>query len=636
MLQTIRDWVSGWLAVVFFILLIIPFAFWGINYYFGQGGEVVAAEVNGSTITLRDYQRGLQNLRQRLRELTRAAPAAEQETYLRRQTIDNIIVRELLRQADAELGLRISDAQVRAAIEQVEYFQGEGGFDQKAYESNIAIMGLSPGGFENQVREDMMAEQLQNALVESAFVTDSEVRRVSRIREQTRDIRYALISADAIKESIEVSDGDVRKYYDGEDREYMEPEGVRLSYIELSLDKLADEVPLNEDDTRRYFEDNRPNYSVAEQRNVRQLLVPLTENATEEQVKQAQSRAGELWQQLNGGATMEEIADRQKEQSGMPVEFSEFGLLTRGVLEPEVEEAAFSMNEGERSQPVKSKSGVHIVEVSAIKGGETAPFEGVREDVERDYRRSRAEERFFELADQLATLAFEHPDTLEIAAEELGLTIRNSELISRDYKGTDILGDAKVLAAAFGAEVLQNRNNSELIELDNNRAVVLRVSDHLAARKKPLDEVRDSVVTRIKYERAREQTQNRGQEIVEKLRSGIAAADVAVEYGLEWREAPSVKQDDPNLNRAILRAAFSTGHPQAGATIHDGVSLGTGDYAVVSVMGVRDPAPDALKDEDLKAVRAELLRNYLVGIWTGFLSQLRREAEVIVYEDRIQ
>ena len=78
MLQTIRDLVSGWLAAAIFIMLIIPFAFWGINYYFGKSGDVVAAEVNGASITLRDYQRALQDLRQRLQSIATAMSPAEQ------------------------------------------------------------------------------------------------------------------------------------------------------------------------------------------------------------------------------------------------------------------------------------------------------------------------------------------------------------------------------------------------------------------------------------------------------------------------------------------------------------------------------------------------------------------------------
>ncbi|MBI2994721.1 MAG: SurA N-terminal domain-containing protein [Gammaproteobacteria bacterium] len=636
MLQNIRDLVSGWLAAVIFVLLIVPFAFWGINYYFGTGGEVVAAEVNGSPITLRDYQQSVQDLRQRLRDLVTGMSPAEQDQFLKKRALEVLIHRELLNQADAELGLRISDAQVRGTIESVPYFQGDAGFDPNLYQSNIRAVGLSAAGFEAQVRKDMMAEQLQTGLIESAFVTDAEARRLAGIRGQRRDIRYAVLSADALKENIAVAEEDVQKYYETRGDEFMDPERVRLAYIELSAEAVAGEVTATDDDLRGYYEDNHANYGLAEQREIRQLLVTLPEKAPPAQVGKAKKRAEAIVGELNGGKSMQEIATGQDLESDTGVEYSEFGFLTRGVLEPEVDEVAFALKEGERSNPIQSKFGLHIVQVTRLKGGETGAFEDVREQVDRDYRRAEAEKRFFDRADRLATLAFENPDSLDTAAEDLGLTLRESELISRDYVGTDALGNPRVMEAAFSDDVLREGNNSELIELDNTHAVVLRVLEHVRQQKKPLDQVREQAVTRIKIERARDQIRARGEAVRARLKGGAVFGDVASEFGLEWIEASGVRMDDPNINRAILREAFSLGTPASGSAVFGGVSLGTGDFAVVAVTGRHDPKPDALDDRDVKAVRDELRQNTGTRVWRNYIDELRRTADVVVFEERIQ
>ena len=636
MLQTIRDLVSGWLAAAIFIMLIIPFAFWGINYYFGKSGDVVAAEVNGASITLRDYQRALQDLRQRLQSLATAMSPAEQDVFLKKRTLETLIERQLLHQADAKLDLRVSNDQVRSTIEGVPYFQGESGFDAKLYQSSIGAMGMSPARFEAQVREDMLAEQLQSALIESAFITDTAARHLAQIRGEQRDLRYAVLSADAGKDKISVSDSDVQKHYDEKGPEFMEPERVRLAYIELAADTMTSDVEITEDALRQFYDENRANYGMVEQREIRQLLVTLPEKPTPAQVEKAEARADEILQELDGGKSMEEIATGQDPKSGTSADYSEFGFLSHGVLEPAVDEAAFALKEGEHSKPVRSKFGIHIVQVTRIKAGETKAFEEARSDVEKDYRRKEAEKRFFDVSDRLAALVFENPDSLDKAAEELGLKIQESGLIGRDYSGSDVLANPKILAAAFGEDVLHNGNNSELIEVDNTHAVTLRVLEHVAQHKKPLADVREQVVTRIKFDRAGAQTRAQGEAILKKLKGGAAAADIAAEFGIEWHDAQGVKLDDPNVNQAVLRAAFSTGRPSAGATLYDGVSLGTGDFAVVAVTAVHEPSPDALDDNAVKAVRDELRQNDGTRVWANYITDLRRTADVTVYEDRIQ
>ena len=146
MLQTIRDKVQGWIATTIVLLLIIPFAFWGINYYFDGGAEISVLSVGDRDVPLRDYQRALQNLRQRWVAATEGKIPVDDEV-LKKQTVDSLINRELMSNAAMDLGLRISNEQVRSAIEGVDGFRGANGFDRIVYESAIAPNGLSPPTF---------------------------------------------------------------------------------------------------------------------------------------------------------------------------------------------------------------------------------------------------------------------------------------------------------------------------------------------------------------------------------------------------------------------------------------------------------------------------------------------------------
>lgn len=632
----IRDWISGWLAVVAVALLIIPFAFWGINYYFGQGEEITAASVNGADITQRQFQRALQNVRQRWQAAGGGALSPDEEKRLKLQTLEGLVDLELLGQSGSKMGLRVGDDDVRRVIESLDAFQGENGFDTSLYESRVSLLGLSSAGFEQQVRDEMGTEQMQSALIESDFTTDDEVRNLAQLRAQSRSFWYAILPADAVKEDIEVSEPDVRSYYDEHSELYLTPEQIRVAYIELSLTDRAEAVSVSEEDLRRHYEENRSSYGMEEQREVRQLLVPLPDGARAAAVEQAKSVASGVLEKLRAGTSMKDLVESDNQSAKSILEYSEFGFLGRDILEPEVEKAVFSMNEGAFSDPIQSRFGIHLVQVVSIRGGKVDPFENVRDDVENDYRRAAAEKQFVELSDRLVTLAFEHPDSLEPAAEDLGVPVRESEMFSRQQTAGELLSNPKIQTAAFSEEVLQNRNNSDLIELDSERAVVLRVSDHVPEQRQPLDEVRARIVTRIKFERGRDLMIARGEAILARLRTGVPRDGISVEYDVVWQEAREVSLDDPGLNRAVMRTAFRMSRPRDGQAEYAGVSLGSGDYAIVALEDVTQPATDSLAIEELDAVRAEMKRTSAQGTWARFLADLKQHADVEIYQDNIQ
>ena len=627
--------VKGWLAFVIVGLLIIPFAFWGINYYFDQGGELSAATVNGEDISLRDYQRTYQSIRQQWQSISGGNFQEGIDAMLKQQAVENIVQRELLKQTNKDVGLRVSDAQVRKTIDSIDYFRGIDGFDQRLYESALSQLGFTPASFEAQIRQDAMADQLQSAVTGTAFVTDDEVFRFASLKNQTRDISYTIFSSNELKETIEVSDEDIESYYQKDNSEFQEPEKVSISYVVLSLDKISEAISVDESDLLAYYEANKAIYSVEEQRKIKQLMVSFPDDSSDADREKTEAIAAEIHGFLSAGQSFEDVANQYLDKEDVSVEFSEFGFLTRGILEGEVDETAFALAAGEFSQPIRSEVGLHIVSVDEIKGVETSGFDSIREEVENDYKSGEAEKRFYDLSDQLASMAFEQPDTLEVLSTELELEIQNSDLFSRNQPGAGIISDPKIVTASFSDEVLLNGNNSDVIELDENRNVVLRIKQHQPEMKKPLAEVRERILTRIKYERASEQVRKQGEAILAEIREGKDKAEIADKHALEWQEATGVKRDDAGIDRTILTTAFRLASPKDGQVFSGGVSLASGDYVVVRLNAVQEPARDSFETEEISAIRAQLERLQANSNWALFLKDIREEAKVTIYSESL-
>ena len=634
MLQCIRDQVKGWLAVVIFTIMIVPFAFWGINYYFEQSGGVVAIDVNGEEITLADYQRAYQDLRQQWQSISGAPVEEETEALIKQRATQELIQTALLNQAGNKAGLYVGEGEVWEIIRQIPQFNDDQGFNMAQFELAANRAGLTPAGFLGRIRQDMAIDQLRNALFATDFVTQSEVSAYSGIVHQTRDFSWSILSSDELKETIEITDEQVQSYFEAEGR-YMDPEKVRIAYLVLSLGKVAEDVYLEEGELESWFSDNRHNYEVEETRKVRQVFIKLPEEPSGTVVDEMKAKADELYALIRDGEDMEEVVVNQSGEHGDAIEFSEFGFLTKGALEPEADEVVFSMAAGEFSEPVQSAIGFHIMAVDEIQGGAEAALDEIRDEVEQDLREEKAAQQLYELTDRLSVLTYENPDTLDIAAEELGLQVQKSDFISREDPGVGIVSEPGVVETAFYEEVLLEENNSELIELDNDRYMALRVLEHRLPMKKPLEDVRDEIVIRLKYEQARDRTRERGEAILEQLQQGRSKEDVALEFAVYWNNVTGVTQDDETINRAVLRTAFRAGVPEAGQPLYDGMSLGTGDYTVVIVNSVTDADPDAIDEEEQDVVRSQLLQANTASAWMEFNGNLRANADVTVYEETL-
>ena len=630
MLQNIRNWVTGWLAVVIIVLLIIPFAFWGINYYFGQGGDIIAAKVNGAKITLQDYQRAYQRLREQWRSA--GADLANQEEKLKQQTVDTLVDRLLLSQLKRDMGLSVSDSQVRQTIMQINAFQGADGFDNSLYAQYLSAAGYTPVTFEAQVREDMTTEQLQAGLIESDFVTRSAVERIARLNNQTRDFDYTVIALDSVAADIKITDSEISQYYDAHDKDFMDPEKVRVAYLDLSRDEIARQVTVTDQDLHDYFQTHKENYSVQEQRKVDQVRVSAGKKPTDQELANAQARAEVLKKELQSGKTIKAIAEESAadKDSKLSVDVSEFGYLAKGILDTTADSLAFSLEKGKVGGPVLDGNGYIVLLVEDIRGGQVSSFDEVRDQVEKDYRNNEAEKRFYELADKLATLTFEHPESLEVAAEELKLPIRKSDYFSRSGGDSDLLKNPKVLAAAFSDDVLHNGNNSDVIEMGQDRDVVLHVIDHHTPRLKPLPEVRDEIVKTLRFDKGKARTEAIGQEVLQGLGQGTSESDLAARYALQWKSAADARRDAVDVNRAVLRKVFSMGRPQPGKPLLGGTSLGSGDYVVVSLKQVKDVG--TLAYDDIKPVRTQLERLQATSGWMQLIDSLRDDASIHIYK----
>jgi peptidyl-prolyl cis-trans isomerase D len=634
MLQSIRDRAHGLIAAVIIFFLIVTFALWGIQSYLNATSDVTVAEINGEELTLRAFQWGYQQYRRQLQ--TALGEQLEirdlDQEAVKRQALQALIDEELLRQLASSEGLRISDEQIAAAIRSIEAFQEDGEFSNALYERRLDLMGMNPSSFERQLRSDMLAEQIRQGIAESSFVTESEMDKIERLEAQERDFRYAIIAAEPLKESIEISDEEVKSHYEKSRDRYMTPELVRVVYIDLSLENLAKLIAADDTLLRAYYEQNRDKYTAVEERSANHILVRVDRDAGAEEVEAARTKASEYRELALSGKSFEEIAREHSDDAGSRAEGGDTGFFRRGVMAPEFDKSVFSMQPGEISEPIRTDFGFHIIRLNEIRAGGLKPYEQVVAEVERDYRLEEAQEFYYEQADQLATLAYENPDTLEAAAEALNLPVQQSEFFGRSG-GDGLFARKEIIEAAFSPEILYEGLNSAPLELDDNRIVVLRNIDHQVSELRPLEEVRQSIVEELTAERAKAIAYERGRALLERLRAGESSDSLAESEHLEWVTAEGVDRRSPEVGRAIVRTAFTLRRPEAGTAVYAGVAVGTGDYGIIELTAVHDDARDveSKSDDGDRRLREQLALLNGRRDWQEFMKSLEANADVTTH-----
>ena len=626
LMQKIRNWTSGWVAGAILGVVIITFAVWGINFA-DQGSEPIVATVNGKDIKLRQYQQAYNNFREQMQKYTGKSLAPGEEKLLKKQTLDKLIRDEIVNQASIDHGLQISNATIRSTIRNIEMFGGEDGFDRSAYEIGVMQMGMTPAIFEYQLRLELMANQMQSAVTNSTFVSEKEAVWLTRISKQTRDLSYVVLLADELKDSIEISDDEIEEYYGKNNRGLSEPEQVKIAYLELSVEKLAEEIEAAEEDLLAYYDNNKDKYDVKEQRKVNVIDIKLSPEAEDKEVELASSKAEKIRALIASGISFTDIAEKHDDGLKPDMLVSEHGYLVRGVLPKEIDEVVFSINEGELSEVTRTDRGLHIFRVDGIKGGAKNTYENVKEVVEKDYKNSEAEYKYFDLADKLVTLAYEHADTLEVAAEEIDIEIQESNYFSRN-NATGLFAEPKVLVASFDEEAIKSGQNSEAIELNNNHIVVLQVLEHLSAEKKPLEAVKEQITQILKSEQASKMQQEKGQKILEQLKQGSVLSHVAESHEFEWTQANAVTRDDVSVNRKILRTAFKLGKPAENDFTFGGTEIGKEDYVVIAVSKIG--YPDTLQDEDIDKTKETLLQSKANDEWSLMVDELVDKASTSI------
>ena len=635
MLITIRERASGVIGWTVAGVIILVFAVWGIGSYFEGVSEIIVATADKIEINQQTYQQAMSDRRRRLVQMMGRNVDAElfSSTAFKRQVVEELIDTTLQNETLHASGFRISDAQLAALIQNTAVFHTDGQFDRDRYELLVQNSGMTIQGYESYQRQQGVVDQLVRGLGQSAIVSTNSIDKAWKLLDQRRIASYTTLEFDNFLDDIQVSETAIEKEYQANLDSYFKPASIQVDYLKLSVEDLGTRLDVDEADILRMYEDNPDRYRQPGSRSASHILLKVDSDATNAQIDQVRQRASEIVARARGGESFASLAEVNSDDKGSAKRGGELGVIRPGTMVKPFEDAVFVMGEGEISEPVRTQYGFHVIRLDRITESRVQPLDQVRSEIEAEVRRLRAEEQFNELAEILGSTVFEQPDSLEPAADHLGVKVMRSEWFTQDA-GTGIAEFQVVRDAAFGNEVLIDGLNSELIEIDQDNLVAVRKVDYRARRQLDLNEARDGLEKRLRAVEASDKMEKAGEDLVARLKSGADWDELLIAHKLARVRLPETTETllEP-LEQVVARVVYAALVPLSGQIAYGGERISPARYAIYRLERVEFGDPASASEEDRLGVEKILSSRRGGEMVIGWRQGLRKVAKVQINEE---
>jgi len=592
MLMQIRERATGIFAYIIVTLIIIPFAFWGIQEYFTGGNQVNVAEVEGYEISVQEFDARLKDQRRYLRDLLGDQAEdffGEEDADLKDLVLNQIIQDRLLTQEIDEQGYRVTDNRIYQRLQSIPQFQVNGQFDNETYQRMLTTQRRNAVEFESQIRREEAINQYRGSVVYSAFLPSEEKYNYAALQQQKRSYEYFRVTVS--EDQIEVSEQAIQDYYQANQSQFSSAAKVKLEYLAIQQQSLAEGFEISEQDLKDEYDNEPQRYRTQELRHASHILFKLNEQATDLQIEQAFEKAQQAVQRLDDGEDFGLIASTLSEDNFADKNNGALGLLSRTDIDnPEFINKLFSMDSGETSDPIRTKLGVQIIKLGEIVKPVQRTFDEVKAQINSEMRSQLAQTEFVRRAEMLQELSYEFPDNLDKAAEALELNVQSTDWIQSD-SGDGIAQNAKVRASAFSEDALMNRYNSDLIEIDEGYVAVIRVVEHEPEQVQDLHEVSAHIKAILASRLAIQQAETMGYSLLEKLKAGEISMQQAAD-GADIIQETSVQRNSQSPDQQILKFVFTVKAAASEQPVYAGTMVDS-EYVLIQLNSVEKPEADA-------------------------------------------
>ena len=580
MLDSFRTNMRG-IALGIVIVIGAIFAFSGTGSLLTVANIDTAIVVNDVNVSENDVVRAILNQKnQILSENEGLDPAVLSDEMMRPGAIEQLITQELFKQASIGQNLTLSQQDITNIILGIESFQSDGKFDQNMYRFAIQRQGYTSAMFGDVLKNDAVVQQLVAGISSTAFTTNTELSALAGVTEQRRDYYYLRLPIEGIEKAVQLPDTQIAGYYENNLDVFTTAPEVRIDYIELNSDLLMDASAVTENKVLARFEEEVGNRDMAESRQAAHILLS---ESTAEVVEEIQAK-------IDAGVEFTVLAKDYSEDFGSAESGGDLGYTSGETFPEAFEKALAGLEVGQISGPVNTDAGTHFIKLLDVQQ-ESYELSEQRARIERELIQESTSDLLVEKLQNLKELSFNAESLADVAAD-VGLELKTSEAFPQSGGG-GVAAFPAVVKAAFSTEVVNDQYASEVLELGNDRYLVLKLNEYIAARQQELPEVRERVIQLVTDEVSKNQLAEQGDALLARVMAGESVETVAKSENLSWQVVIDGTRRNTSSDAEIGQKVFSLPKPVAESVV-ESFYLSNGDFVVASLTGVTEGRLDRL------------------------------------------
>jgi peptidyl-prolyl cis-trans isomerase D len=575
------------------IVIALIFALTGTGSLFLSTPDSESAiVVNGADISEREVMQA--TARERARILN-SNPDMDrslvEDEALRPQAMRQLIYRELLIQAAKAQDLGVDPALISDLILDIEQFQTDGQFDEDRFRYAIRSQGYtSSSKFTEMLTDQFLVEQLSNGIINSSFVTDSELSALIALAEQKRSFDYARLALKPFKDEVALTDTQISDYYQENLLQYMTERKLSVEYIELNSAMLLQDQEVSEENIQARFEQEKQSADDSSSLRAAHILLG---DASAELIAEVQSK-------IDAGDDFAELAADYSEDIATAENGGDLGFTTGDTFPESFEDALAALEVGQVSAPVETVSGTHFVKLLEIEKTEFL-FEEQSERIAQELKQEAADSLMVEKLENLKEMAF-NADNLQEVAEDLALVAIVSEPFTVNG-GAGIASSTAVVNAAYSPEVSDDGYASEVLDLGDDNYVVLKLKEDFPSRQQSLEEVRGNVTKTLTNSIAQANIDAKAEAIQARLTAGASIKAVADEFDLEITSVDAGARNNAQVDSEVNAYVFELPSPRD-AEVKDGFNTANGDFVAVQLSEVVLADTDAVEEARVEQIRS--------------------------------
>ncbi|MGP1952958.1 MAG: peptidylprolyl isomerase [Arsenophonus sp. ET-KM2-MAG3] len=554
-MENLRIIANSLVLKILFVIIILSFLLTSVSSYLIDNSNHYAVKINDITINQIQLQQVFQQEKQILREQLIEAKFLEIINsdqgikMLRRQALERLIGTTLLNQYSNQFNFIVTDDEIKQYIYNMPIFQTNRNFNSEKYRAILSKYNVNGDDLAKEIKQNLINSQIIKIYMTDEFVLPEEVNTYTQLFLQKREVKTVTLSIVNYRSRQMVTDKELQDYYNMNQKNFFSPEQVKISYIKLDAASKHKNIEIKDEEVKNYYKKNIINFTQPAQKHYSMIQL-----ATEKE-------ADSVIKALATGAEFKKLVIEKSTDKFSSKNYGSLGWIEVTSTPSEII-AANLTKKGQISNVIKLATSYVIFRLNDIKPEIVKSFQSVKAEITNKLKNEKAINIFYSLQQTVSRAMIDDKESLTTVEKVTGIKAVTTGWFSRENLPEEIKFD-KVAHAIFNSNLLYKNSqtgiNSDIINIEGNRAFIIRIEKYKPEVIQEFNEVKEKVLELVKINKATKEMEEDGKKLLIALKHGIGQP-ILLKLGVNFSDIRII--DRFEQNDSLIEQIFQMSIPK--------------------------------------------------------------------------